>query len=306
MNIGNCSSSIFGGFKREPEKHYYEESLYCGVYVPKTYKDKVLKHILLNYAGDINGFSPSLFLAIQGTRGEGKTFMLNKLCEHFGINAVFISGSELCGPNEGDSKNTIKSKYETACVNVARMKTMSLIVIDDFHLSIAADHGENVSKTTNSQVLISYLMNLADYPYICDVRVPIILLGNNFTNIYPALIRSGRTDFFTWMPTVLEKESIVYHLFRSYCPNILYEDVKKIINYYPEESISFFSSLIHDIYFDNFENVINEFERQKGVLPIEKIKQLVTLSLNRSPAISFEILSRYASQRASNKGESFE
>lgn len=76
--------------------------------------------------------------------------MLQTICENYNIEMKYLSGSDLCGPNEGDSKDKIKKVYETACINFSRTKKLSVIVIDDFHLSIASNLGENVSKTTNA------------------------------------------------------------------------------------------------------------------------------------------------------------
>lgn len=280
--------------------------LFSGVYIPQEFRKKVIRHLILNYSSNINGLQPSLFLAIQGFRGEGKTFMLQTMCESYDIEMMYISGSDLCGPNEGDSKNKIKKAYETSCVNFSRTKKLSVIVIDDFHLSIASSLGENVSKTTNAQVLVGYLMNLADHPYLFNVRVPIILLGNNFENIYPALIRNGRTDFYSWVPSTNEKINIVFYMFKKFYPNIKFEDVKQLVSLYPNKYIAFFKEVIQDLFFSSFDLIISEFEKKQGKFRLDEIKGLVEKFLDVNEAISLERLKEFASKRNSIKESNFE
>ncbi len=280
--------------------------LFNGIYIPQEFRKKIIRHLILNYSSNINGLQPSLFLAVQGCRGEGKTFMLQTICENYNIEMKYLSGSDLCGPNEGDSKDKIKKVYETACINFSRTKKLSVIVIDDFHLSIASNLGENVSKTTNAQVLVGYLMNLADHPYQFNVRVPIILLGNNFQNIYPALIRNGRTDFYNWTPSMDEKINIVYYMYKKFYPNIKFEDVKQLVILYPNKYIAFFKDVIQDLFFSGFDLIVNEFEKQYGNFRLDEINGLVGSFLDVNKSISLEHLKEFAVKRNSIKEGNFE
>lgn len=282
------------------------DNLFKGIYIPFDFRFHVLKHLILNYSGNINDIKPALFLAIQGYRGEGKTFMLQELCNYYDIDVEFISGSDLCGPLEKDSVTAIQERYESACIHASISNRLHLIVIDDFHLSIASDNGENVSKTSNSQVLLSYLMNLADDPFIHKVRVPIILLGNNFKNIYSALIRNGRMDFYSWKPSVDDKVNIVYHTFCKLYPAITISDVKRLINEYPEKYIAFFSNVIQDCLFSEFKLVVDEFERKKGNFKLDEISLLVKNSLRADKNIDINTILDFAKKRDLNKEESFE
>lgn len=302
LSISNMWSSRSFAQKADVEN----TDLFNGIYIPQEYRKRILRHLILNYSSNINGMQPALFLAIQGHRGEGKTFMLKTLCESFNIEMEYLSGSDLCGSNEGDSKEKIKRKYEAACVKLAKTKKLSVIVIDDFHLSIASDLGENVSKTTNSQVLIGYLMNLADSPYLFNVRIPIIILGNNFKNMYPALIRTGRMDFFTWTPNLDEKVNIVYFMFKKFYPEIKYEDIRRLVSNYPNKYIAFFKDVIQDMFFSNCDLMVKEFEQRQGNIRLDEINELVREFIKVDNNISYEHLSNMAASRNLIKEDNFE
>lgn len=232
--------------------------------------------------------------------------MLQTICEKYNIEMKYLSGSDLCGPNEGESRDKIKKAYDDSCINFSKTKKLCVIVIDDFHLSIASDLGENVSKTSNAQVLVGYLMNLADHPYQFNVRVPIILLGNNFQNIYPALIRNGRMDFYNWVPSMDEKINIVYYMYKKFYPDIKFADVKQLVVLYPDKYVAFFKDVVQDLFFSGFDSVVNEFEKQHGNYLLGQIDKLVGNFLDVNKAISLEHMKEFAAKRNSIKECNFE
>lgn len=168
------------------------DNIYYGVYIPFRFTREILKHLILNYSKIEGGFSPPLFFAVQGAKGEGKSFMIETLCKHYSIKYIPLSGAELCGSLEGDSNRKLMKVYNDACTCSYFDKSFSCIVIEDFHKSIAASNKNNTNRTTNSDTLVGQMMNMADHPYVNGVRTPIILTGNNFEVIYSPLTRNGR------------------------------------------------------------------------------------------------------------------
>lgn len=268
--------SFINKFKQKGDNMCEKQvDLYNNIYIPQIYKNSILRHLILNYASDINGYKPPLILSIQGEKGEGKSFMVQKLCEYYNIDVIILSGAELCGPNEGDALNVLKSKYETACSNSAIDKKFRAIIIDDFHLSIAGDFSDKISKTTNSHGLVGYLMNLCDNPIINGIRVPIIMTGNDFTKTYTALTRNGRMTFLKWAPNIEDKKRIVYYMFKKFYPYVLQSDTDKLVEKYSEKYIAFFKSVLQDIFFKNFDEILQSYHHNFDKVNYDNINDLI-------------------------------
>lgn len=283
---------------REPtEKMMHQKDVYNGIFIPEKFKNTILKHLILNYSKNINNFSPPLILAIQGLKGEGKSFMLEKLCDYYSIDYIPISGAELCGNLEGDSVKKIIKEYESACIKAADNRGFSCIVIDDFHKSLAASNQDNMAKTTNSDTLVGRLMNLSDNPYICNQRIPIIVTGNNFKSIYPALTRHSRMEIFDWEPEIEDKKKIVYHIFRQFFTNIDYTTICTLVEKYKTQYVAFFKSVAQDAFFNDFSSIIATFEDNINNVNLDNITDIVTGNLVRNIDISLENIMKYAEMR---------
>lgn len=205
----------------------------------------VLTHIIANYNQELK---MPLFLAIYGNPGEGKTFQTIRICREHGIKICYFSGSELSGNYERDSILDIDDNYKRACnYYYGTEKMPCVIIIDDFHLSPASTKA-GVGTTVNSQLLTGFLMNLCDKARNTpNYRIPIILLGNTFENVYEPLKRDGRMDFYHWKTPRELKEKIIIKLF-SDCLNR--QDSKQFqgfINTYIDKPISFFAEIKNDI-----------------------------------------------------------
>lgn len=288
-------------------KHINTADIICeGVYVPNRFRNVVLKHLILNYSKNINSISPSLLLAIQGPKGEGKSFMIRKICEYYSIKYIPISGAELCGNLEGDSVKKLISEYESACIEAATNRKFSCIVIDDFHKSLAASNQKNISRTTNSETLVGRIMNLADNPYVHNNRIPIILTGNNFTTLYSPLTRNSRMEIFDWVPEIEEKEKIVFNIFKQYYPNINCEVVEELVNQYKDCYVAFFKSLAQDVFWGDCSSIIEEFHTQRHNIDLDNITDLVVKSISVNEDIGIKNLLYFANERSKNIPKNYE
>lgn len=281
-------------------------NIYDGVYIPNSFRNAVLKHLILNYCQNINSFSPSLLLAIQGSKGEGKSFMIKKICEYYSIEYIPISGAELCGNLEGDSVKKLDSEYESACIEAATSRKFYCIVIDDFHKSLAASNQKNVNRTSNSDTLVGRIMNLADNPYRYNARIPIILTGNNFTTIYSPLTRNSRMEIFDWVPSIEEKEQIVFYIFKAYYPDIEFGVIKQLVNQYKDYYVAFFKSLAQDIFWGDCNSIVEAFHEQRQSINLDNISNLVAKHISVNKDISINNLLYHANERIKHIPKDYE
>ena len=179
-------------------------------FIPKEFKNRVILHIIKNYC--IPDRNIPLILTIQGPKGDGKSSQTREICSQLGAYVIPISGASISGAHEGDAVSELKNVYTYASYVRKQKKKLTVILIDDFDLSVASIF-TNREYTVNTQLINGFLMNLADEPTKCGYehtyRIPLIFTGNNFTGLYKPLVRHGRMDFFDWKPTLDQKIQIV-------------------------------------------------------------------------------------------------
>lgn len=207
------------------------------------FKIKILTHIIGNYSDSIN---TPLFLAIHGNSGEGKTFNTLRVCEEQGLKICYFSGAELSGNYERDSILDFEENYTRAC-NYYQNNEYSVIIIDDFHLSVASTR-DGVGTTINSQLLTGYLMNLCDKAKSGQCpQIPIILLANTFVNVYEPLKRDGRMDFYYWESPLALKLQVAEELFSQYLSKKEWCSINEFVRENQDMPISFFTEIKNDI-----------------------------------------------------------
>lgn len=213
--------------------------------IDSEFRKVVLTHIIANYNQTLK---MPLFLAIHGNPGEGKTFQTLRICREHGIKICYFSGSELSGNYERDSILDIDDNYKRACnFYYGDEKMPCVIIIDDFHLSPASTKA-GVGTTVNSQLLTGFLMNLCDKARNTpSYRIPIILLGNTFENVYDPLKRDGRMDFYHWKAPRELKEKIILNLFSDCLKRRDLIQLHDFVYTYIDKPISFFSEIKNDI-----------------------------------------------------------
>ncbi len=205
-------------------------------HIPKRFSDKIMSHIIKISMG----YPSPLLLIIQGEPGIGKSFQTQKILISNNLSYEVIDSSVLAGEHEGDSIKILKEIY----IHQSMKQKVSAIIIDDFDMSIA-NQKNNFSKTSNSDILNTFLMHLCDNPALIDGKkvnpVPLIITGNDFTNMYAPLVRDGRADIFEWSLLEDEKIKIVDAIFSEY--NLSKDQIKDLVSKYSTKSISFFKQI---------------------------------------------------------------
>merc|ERR1712146_152575 len=87
-------------------------------------------------------------------------------------------------------------------------------------------------------------------------RVPIICTGNDFSTLYVPLIRDGRMEKFYLNPTRADRIGVAYGIFKP--DGVSKEDVEKIIDRYPNQSIDFFGAMRARVYDDKVRGFVND------------------------------------------------
>lgn len=228
---------------------------YSFIKTSNVFEHNVLTHIVSLYLPDNHYFQAPMFLAIEGRAGEGKTTQTIATCSQHGIYILYISASELSGAHEKDSINVMKKIY-SAAINLRNSEKVVAILIDDFHMGNATTD-ENVKRTINSNLLTGHLMNLAENNN--NIKIPIILTGNDFSKTYAPLLRSGRADKFQWNPNYEEKKEIVKTIFNRFA-NISEQEFNELYDKYAHNSVSDFYQLINEYRKMLFAEYITKFD----------------------------------------------
>lgn len=225
----------------EYRKGLYFDASFDTVMVPHRFAERIVGHVIANYLPDNHFYRPPLYLVIKGEPGEGKTLQALAACNQRGIMVKYLSASELSGELEAASKDVIKSVYQQA-QRLQEIGYYICILLDDFHLGNS--NIRNTSHTVNAELLIGYMMNLADSS---GGRVPILLTGNDFSNTYEALLRDGRADIFEWAPSLEEKRMVVQSILRPMVLEREWRELDHFIDAYSKQNIAFFAQLRKDI-----------------------------------------------------------
>ena len=214
---------------------------YSGLIVPKEFEERILVHVVSHFLTQNDFFVPPMYLAIEGPAGEGKTSQTIAALTQHDMEVIYISASELAGSHERDSVELMDQFYEYA---VSRRKIMKCvaILIDDFHMG-TVNQDPKIEKTINTNLLTGRMMNLANRND--GIKIPIILTGNDFSNVYAPLLRSGRADRYIWKPDFETKSSIIRTLIEPFTV-LSEEEFTRFCNRYRDGSIADFSQLKND------------------------------------------------------------
>lgn len=127
-----------------------------------------------------------------------------------------------------------------------------------------------------------------------DNIVPIILTGNDFSQVYAPLLRSGRADIFRWNPDYNTKFDIVQKILEPIIINFNSRDFKKFFDQFQAESIADFTQLKNDCRKKHVWEIIKN-ENKLNFSSINRINSQLSSSIRK---VSFEELRNMAIQRS--------
>lgn len=265
---------------------------YQAILVPVEFEEKVLVHVVSHYIANNHFFEPPLYLAIEGPAGEGKTSQTIAALTQRNIDVVYVSASKLSGNHEKEALQLMEIVY-SAAKNLANQKRCVAIVIDDFHMGII-NQDENVKKTINTSLLTGFMMNLVDSTTEC--KIPIILTGNDFSNVYAPLLRSGRADHFKWIPSEETKYQIIKHILNPIVDLSEYE-FSKFFKEYKNGTISDFAQIKNSYRKKYLWDIIRD-TRDLGLNNLNRLQGLTEREMQR---ITYKELCNLADARISRK-----
>ncbi|MEU3167708.1 AAA family ATPase [Streptosporangium sp. NPDC006930] len=188
-------------------------------------------------------------MAVQGPSGDGKSYQLAKSLEIAGFQPIALSGAALSGNHEGDSTNAFKDLYERAQSYQLVNDEWPALILEDFELSPAGQR-EDSKYTVNSQLLTGFLMNLSEKVSSTNMgvtkRYPVFLTGNDFTILHKPLMRPGRMDIFTWVPTPEEQSLMILSALQKRVPSVCIDDARRLQTEFPKLPIATFAAALND------------------------------------------------------------
>lgn len=274
--------------------------LYDGIFIPLEFENIILRHVLLNNL-KLEHYRCAPLLLLQGKKGEGKTFMTETVLRGNGIFYRIISSSILAGNHENDAVNILNLNYD-ACKMDPPNGRYSVLVIDDFHLSIAVTRN-STTHTSNAENLLAALMNIADKKE--GLKTPIILIGNDFTDAYPPLTRFGRMNICTWAPSVTDKVEIIKEMINQLphdnaCTTT--DFIQNFIARYKNQYIGFYEQAIQNVMLQDFSKITEYFASKKGKVNYLELKRNTMEAINKL-TITTSALYEEADKLLSNKLE---
>lgn len=215
------------------------------VIVPERFAHRVVTHALAATLVD----NYPLVMAIQGPSGDGKSYQLARTLEDAEFHPLILSGSALSGDHEGDSTNSLKNLYAKAQNYQVANDEWPALILEDFELSPAGQRSDS-KYTVNSQLLTGLLMNLSEQVSTANIgttkRYPIFLTGNDFTLLHRPLMRPGRMDIFTWIPSSDEQGLMILSALQKRVTQMSITDAKKLQAEFPHLPIAAFAAALND------------------------------------------------------------
>lgn len=275
------------------------ENMQDDYYISPSFLDKITVHIAKNFM-ELPKIKIPLILGIWGGKGNGKTFQTELAYKKLGISPIVMSAGELESGNAGEPAKLIRQRYREASDIIKKGKMCSLFIND---LDAGAGRmGDTTQYTVNNQMVNATLMNIADNPTNVQLpgmykkdeipRVPIVTTGNDFSTLYAPLVRDGRMEKYYWNPTRDDRIGICKGIFSS--DNVNPDEITRLVDAFPNQSIDFFGALRARIYDDKVREFLEQigFENMGSRL-VNSREGKVRLE---KPIVNIDVLLRYGTE----------
>ncbi|KAI8523721.1 hypothetical protein RHMOL_Rhmol13G0094400 [Rhododendron molle] len=263
-----------------------------GFYIAPAFMDKLIVHISKN------------FMTLPNIKNEENPCEFYDRYLSFSVSGEAKVRGNLSSVNSSSPRwvsrepaKLIRQRYREAA-DIIRKGKMCCLFINDLDAG-AGRMGGTTQYTVNNQMVNATLMNIADNPTCVQLpgmynkednpRVPIIVTGNDFSTLYAPLIRDGRMEKFYWAPTRDDRIGVCTGIFKA--DKIAPEDVVKLVDTFPGQSIDFFGALRARVYDD-------EVRKWISGIGVEMIGKKLVNSIEgpptfEQPAITIEKLLEY-------------
>ncbi|KAJ0962483.1 hypothetical protein J5N97_030311 [Dioscorea zingiberensis] len=225
-------------------RHYNLDNTVDGFYIAPAFMDKLVVHITKNFM-KLPNIKVPLILGIWGGKGQGKSFQCELVFAKMGINPIMMSAGELESGNAGEPAKLIRQRYREAADIIAKGKMCVLFI--NYLDAGAGRMGGTTQYTVNNQMVNATLMNIADNP--TNVQLP---------GMYN---KQENPRKFYWAPTREDRIGVCTGIFRT--DNVPKEDIVKLVDTFPGQSIDFFGALRARVYDDEVRKWIAEIGVEK-------------------------------------------
>ncbi|GJN05199.1 hypothetical protein PR202_ga22808 [Eleusine coracana subsp. coracana] len=208
-----------------------------GLYIAPAFMDKLVVHLSKNFM-TLPNIKVPLILGIWGGKGQGKSFQCELVFAKMGITPIMMSAGELESGNAGEPAKLIRQRYREAA-DIIKKGKMCALFINDLDAG-AGRMGGTTQYTVNNQMVNATLMNIADNP--TNVQLP----GMYNKEENPRVCPSSSPD----------RIGVCKGIFRS--DNVPDEDVVKLVDTFPGQSIDFFGALRARVYDDEVRKWVAE------------------------------------------------
>lgn len=187
---------------------------------------------------------PPRFLVIAGKPGTGKTVAATDAALRMNYAVLHLPAANLASENEGGATAVLDDYLLTAEHHAQTYGEPVVIIADDLDLGIISADADT-GRTVNSNLMTQRFQGLADTDEVQnpdETRIPIIVTGNDFSQVRSSLFRDGRATWYEHTPTSDDVAAVVVNLFKP-GTSADRKFLLKLAHRYRRESIAFWTAV---------------------------------------------------------------